>query len=484
MGAFHIPNVGNIEQQTPTPMEPRRIPYAQAPRLISPLGEAGSRIEEEGKQLGNILALQGRQKQVLDSAQADEDLKSQFGQVFEDARTMPGDQQAQYVKDNTQKIADAMLKDPNNAHIAPFLQKRIPMLQGLYIGEAQRSGAAATMQAHTEQLKSLNTNSANDIARQFDPATFQDTTGATLARNQADARIDQTWPNDPMKQAAFKQDLENKIAPARAQYIAQNQPEAIDKYLKSTNYPFSAEQIQNFQTISRNAIEKPYHDAQAAHDATVAQTNTDLNKLAQDKSPDLYQQAYAASKAGYITHERFEDLTNTKWQGPKAVSDPSTMAFWQKKIQTDPTSVSTADISAIDKDTISPGDRATLRASLDDTMKGVKQGMTAQYLRSRSAIREALTPSIMVNPENTRMRIEGALSDLDAAYKGGELKSPQDIQNIQNAILKANGPKVPRKSPVVHITAPGGVPIPPAIAAKVAAEARSKNFEAGPPGGE
>jgi hypothetical protein len=489
MGGFaKIPAIPQIQPDVQAPMEPRRTRLADIPETkgLGDLIPSALGAVRAGADLGQVIQVQNAHKAILDSAQAEENIKNQFNQVRVDSQQLPGDQQAQYVQQHTQDISDKFLSDPANSHISAYMGTRIPALQGLFVRDAQEGGAHATALEHDATNKSLNTQGATDAASDFKinpDGSIVDGPRAQAVRGQVQNRVNAQWGKNPAMANAYMQDFEAKVAPERAQFIAQNQPELIGKYLAGQPGKFTPEQINNFNTIARDALEKPYLDALAAHKAKSQAVSDDLDKMQSTGTPGLQPAAFAAKRAGFVSAERYEELTNIKWQDPKAQSAPGLVDGYKAMIDKDPYSVSEATVGGISSDDISPNDRRGLQAYRANALADAKTGLGAQFLRSMQSIREAMRPGMATtNLEAKKLQTDGMLSDLRAAKEDGEIKTPQALADYANKLIKANLPAgaAPKKPVTIHI----GVPIAPGTAAKIAAEARARGWEAGTPGAD
>lgn len=173
----------SIPQIAPTVGVPDSPPrYARtAPQIPSPQGEAiaraGRGLGELTSNLGGILAVQQRHQQILDADTAEEGYKSQMAGVVAQSKQLQGNQQAPFVAEQSNKIAQQMLDDPNNSHIAGYLGTRLPAIGGIFRAQAMEAGIAQTAREHDDQFQQIGKNLAAQAAPDFQVGT------ANLARN-------------------------------------------------------------------------------------------------------------------------------------------------------------------------------------------------------------------------------------------------------------------------------------------------------------
>jgi hypothetical protein len=472
------PEVGGVAEY--------RAPVARAPDVSSGLEKGAQQVAQVTSEFSKMLIEQGRHQQIIDAAGAEEKVKDQFSQIRVDAQQLPGNQQLDYVKQQTDAVSKQILQDPNNAHIRGYLGQRIPELRGIIVDDARVHAATATMADQKAEMDKLDQKmAANDIAGDYKigpDGKFVDGPQAAAARQQVYNRYDALHPKDTILSDANKRDFDARAAMERAQFIAQNKPDDLNKYLTSLQGQFSPEQLNNFQRLARDAYEAPYHMAQAQHEAEAQKARDQIDEMVKNHDPNLYKTAYAAVKAEFISREHFEDVTGTKWKDPAVRTDPALMNSYAKDIADDPYRLSEADIAAIPSDQISPDDRRILRATRSDAVQKAKGAVGSQLIRSKDDIRNQLHNKIAssIDAEGQRLKVEGAIGDLDALVKDGTIRSAADVQKYSQQIIDANtrGRKTVKPSRE-HIVGP----LPPGVAANAASEARKRNWEPSGPAG-
>lgn len=311
--------------------------------------------------------------------------------------------------------------------------------------------------------------------------TFQEGDVAKAARRAYYKAIDIAYPNSPDIANDYKQKWEQKLIAKRGEAIAFDtkvSPGLLDAYIKTQK--FTPEQVSQLRNIRIGTIEAPYHLATANHEAQVAQTEASLDKQATAHDPGLANAAYQAKLAGFIDTQKYENYTHSKWRDPYATSAPGLVESYLKDIDQNPNRYSAADIAAIPADEISPDDRRKVQAARADGESYAKKAVGGEYLRALDTVRHALTPNIVINKEAVAARVEAALTSLRAAKEEGQFQTTKDVQDFTKQVLATYTVGKPKK-PVEHVVAPSAPPVklPPAIAAKIAAEARASAWEPG-----
>jgi hypothetical protein len=323
------PEVGGVAEY--------RAPVARAPQVGEGLEQGAKQVSEATSDLGKFLIEQGRHQQIIDSAGAEESLKDQFNQIRVDARQLPGNQQAQYVKDQTTAVGKQILEDPNNAHIRAYLGTRIPELQGVVLDDARLYGAEQTMRDQKAQNDRLDQKvAANDVAGSYvvqPDGKIVDGTQAAAARAQTYSRYDALHPLNPILSAANKRDFDTKATEARAQYIARNpdaaHPDLLNNFIQQNRDVITPEmetQLHNAQTA---AVNEPMRQQEAGFTALRASSlQYQQDYIAKNGHPDM---ARLESDAQWkrIQPEDYQRLSGQQYFEP---TPPGVLASYQTQI--------------------------------------------------------------------------------------------------------------------------------------------------------
>jgi hypothetical protein len=325
------PDVGGVAEY--------HAPLASVPDVSSGLKEGAQQITQATSEFSKMLVEQGRHQQVIDSASAEEDLKDQFNQIRVDARQLPGNQQAQYVKDQTTAVGKRVLEDPNNAHIRGYLGTRIPEIQGVVLDDARLYGAEQTMRDQRAQNDRLDQKvAANDVAGSYvvgpNGKVIDNPKGtAGPARQQVYARYDAMFPLNPIMAGALKHDFDIKATEARAQYIARNpdaaHPDLLNNFIEQNRdviTPQMETELHNAQTAAVNEPMRQQEAGFTALRATSLQYQQDF--IAKNGHPDM---ARLESDAQWkrITPEDYQRLSGQQYFEP---TPPGVLASYQTQI--------------------------------------------------------------------------------------------------------------------------------------------------------
>ena len=404
--------------------------------------------------------MQARHQLLLDADTAETNFKSKLNDAYVNAKTtLPGNQWKQSVTDSAAQLQQQMLDDPANAHIKNFLGTRLPQLTAVVADDANVSGALQTAKDQHDQKKLIGQQLANTAGADFAVApdgTVQDGPTAQAARAKYQSLTNSFWAKNPDAARNDMQEFEQQVIQQRAQSIAQkgpaSQPMLLDRYVAAHGENFDPAQLEHLYNMRTAAVEAPYKASEAAHKSIVAQKIGALDQAASTHDPNLAALAGAARQGGWIDDQQYRNYTNTKWRDPGNTSDPAVVSAYTNGIGDRPFAYSPADIEAIDKDSISPNDRAKLKAQLYDTQHAAKQTIGAEYYNSRELIKEAMAPGIVnVNPEATRLRSEAALSDLETPYKDGHFEKAQDVIDMRNKIIQNYTKGRPTRAPIPHV---------------------------------
>jgi hypothetical protein len=241
-----------------------------------------------------------------------------------DARQLPGNQQADYVKQQTTAVGKKILEDPGNAHISGYLRQRIPELQGVIVDDARLYGAEQTLRDQKAQNDALDQKvAANDVAGSYVVAPdgqVVDGTQAAAARAQTYARYDALHPLNPILSAANKRDFDTKATLARAQYIARNpdaaHPDLLNNFIQQNRADITPEmetQLHNAQTA---AVNEPMRQREAGWTAVRAASMAYQDDyIAKNGHPDM---ARLESDAQWkrITPEDYQRVSGQQYFEP------------------------------------------------------------------------------------------------------------------------------------------------------------------------
>ena len=479
-GVVRIPTV---DQNVGTPQRDRGP--ALAHDLESPIARGLGIVGQAAQRVGAYSQRAARAQIVLDAADAQEDFQDGAAQIYAQAKQLPGDQWAPTVKQQTDDLAQKILDDPNNQSARFLLAKRLPRLQARIYTEATSAGMVQTAHENDEQLKTLGSKLASQAGSAYQVGTdgqVQDAPVANGPRQQYYNLVDQMWPKNPVMAQGYKTAFENQVVQQRAQAIAIDpnaKPSTLDSFIKSQPGQFDPEQQLKLRNMAIGAVEAPYHQVTAAHEALSAQAITGLDQMATTHDPSLANAAYKARSGGLIDDKQYENYAHSKWRDPYATSAPGLVAGYAKDIDQNPFRYSSADIAAIPADEISPDDRRQLQAHRADSEAFAKKAVGGEYLRSLDSLRSALTPNIIVNKEAVDARVNAALTSMRAAKEEGQFQSVKDVQDMTRRVLDTYQVGKPKQTVQPIKAAPKFAPIAPATAARIAAEARASGWEPG-----
>jgi hypothetical protein len=336
---------GNFSTRVTIPqMEPEvggvaeyRAPVARAPDVSSGLEKGAQQIAQVTSEFGKMLIEQGRHQQVIDSASAEESIKDQFNQIRIDARQLPGNQQAAYVKQQTDAVGKQVLQDPNNAHIRGYLGTQIPALQGVVLDDARLYGAEQTMRDQKAQNDRLDQKvAANDVAGSYvvqPDGKIVDGTQAAAARAQTYSRYDALHPLNPILSAANKRDFDTKATEARAQYIARNpdaaHPDLLNNFIQQNRDVITPEmetQLHNAQTA---AVNEPMRQQEAGFTALRASSlQYQQDFIAKNGHPDMTR-LESDAQWKRITPEDYQRFSGQQYVEP---TPPGVVAGYETQI--------------------------------------------------------------------------------------------------------------------------------------------------------
>lgn len=325
MGAFA--RIPIIEQTVGTPrVGPVSVP--PPPRIESPAAAAVQPLAKAGEELGRILEVQGRHQQILDADAAEENYKNTLTDAYVKAKQLPGAQWAPTVQQQGSDLAKQMLADPANAHIVPYLQKRLPAIQGLIYRDALEAGATQTAREQDGQLKVLTKGLAAQAGADFGP-NFADGPTAQAARQKANSLIDAMWPKNPSAAGFYKSEFENQIVTERAQAIARNRPELLGDFLNANSDKFSPQQQGALMNTATMAINAPLRRIEANNNAARAAAIQYQNDyIAKNGQPDVARLDHDA-QFKLITDGDYRNFTGRDYQMP---SDPAILASYRAQI--------------------------------------------------------------------------------------------------------------------------------------------------------
>lgn len=478
--------IPQIEQNVSTPRGPGPA-LSNPPRGLTAVGALAPAVADTGNELSSILALQAKHQQILDSATAEEKAKSDLSQQMVDIKTnQPPQQWASKFKEFADDYQEKTIGDPANAHIADYLKLRLPQLTGLMATDALESGAVATAQQQHALAEALGKQKAQEAAPDYkflpESFTIKNGPGADAARAQMLGIYKSIYGGRPDMLNAMMANWDREVTVERGKAIAmdtKSAPGLMDAFAKSNN--FTPEQQVELRNMRISAIEAPYHAVTAAHEAAKGEAITTLDQMAHNHDPSIATVAYQQKLAGNLTAEEYENYTHSKWRDPYATSAPGLVESYLKDIDQNPNRYSAADIAAIPADQLTPDDRHKIQAARADAEAFSRKAVGGEYLRSLDSIRTALTPNIIINKEQVEARVNAAMTSMKAAREEGQFQTVKDVQDFTKNVLASYAVGKP-KQPVAHVTgAPVArfAPIPPAIAAKIAAKAAASGWEPG-----
>jgi hypothetical protein len=456
-----------------------------APRIEPPGARALENTGESLGQLGRVLAVQADHQRILDQESARQLIaassKEQEVAAQTDPNVTPNQWSASYTARMTPLI-EKMAADPANQHIADFIQRQAPLMVRMRASDLLEAGLTATAKQQDDlanrHLKTFGNDVGSDYVVGAD-RSISDGPQAQAARAAAKGMIAKMYPASPDMQAAYMKALEKEATEKRAQALALDHPDLLDRFVKANN--FTPEQKVGLRNMAIGGIEAPYHLATANHEALSAQTETHLDALAAAHDPGLANAAYQAKLADLITGPRYEALTHSKWRDPYATSVPGAVDKYLKEIDQNPYSHTVEEINGAPADELSPDDRRRVRAAVVGAQADAKKAVGGEYLRAQGTIRAALTPNMVLpmNSEKVRERIDSALTSMRAAKEEGQFQTVKDVQDFTKQVLATYQTGKPKKIVEPIKAAPKLMPIPPAVAPKIAAEARASGWEPG-----
>jgi soluble cytochrome b562 len=459
--------------------------YARtAPQIPAPEAKGEAQVGEGLGKLADILAVQYQHKQILDADTVSNGVRKGLTQALVDVKQLPGDQQADAFKQKSNDILQAALTDPQNAHIAGYLQSELPKMGAQYADEALRAGASQTMVDHHNQVTINGKTAANIAGPNFvikPDGTFANNAQADAVEQNHLGMIQALYGKNPNTANALIANYNQDKSLNRAQAIARNpdpsNPGALDSFLNQNSGRFTASEVGALQRVSDMAVREPIRQSETAHALARAQTVTKLDGMMNAHDPGLVQAATEAYHDGMISQQEGRIYTHGKIFDDSA---PGVVDFWKDRITNDPNSVSAADIQAIDPNTINGPDRNRLIAWRTDTLEAAKKPLKASYDQAQQAIRDMFPKSFMSDDFTHRTQnMSEALGDLKTAWDAGEFKTPSDVQKQVEAIRRRYAPA---SKPVPHVPLPSTITREQAL--RAAERARSVNFVITPAGDE
>lgn len=456
--------------------------YARgAPQIPDPMSRnleiAGRGIAEVGNSIGGILAVQQRHQQILDADAAEENFKASMAQTLVNAKQLPGAAWAPTVASQSADLIQKTLEDPANSHIAPYLKARLPAIAGMFHTQALESGAAQTAKEQDDQYNVVTGNLAAQVGDNYQvnpDGTIGDGPAAQAARAKNDGFAKAMWGQNPNMLAVKQQQFDDKAVMQRAQAIARNpdaaHPDLLNTYLNQNAGKFDPQQESQLKSSFDQAVREPIRQAETAHGLAQVGLKQQLDQMSAAHDPNLVSKAAQAVQDGFLSQEDYRNYAHAKYYDPSA---PGVKEFWQNKITDDPFSVSAADISAIDPNTLNGPDRNSLVAWRVDTLNAAKKPLKAAYDKAQQDIRDMFPRGYM--PEDFTHRTENmarALGDMKTAYDAGEFEKPTEMQKYVDQIRDRYAPK---SKPIAHVPLPSTITRDQAL--KAAERAKSVGFD-------
>ena len=481
-----------IDQSVPAAGVPNRPRPAllDTEKPTSPIGSALSAAGESGEAVARVAQIQAYHKNLLDSFSAEADYKDRANSIYNTAKQLPGDQWAPTVTKQLADLSQKMLSDPNNANIAPFLQKRIPALQTMFIDDARTAGMVQTAHEQDDQLKAFSGKLGAQAGASYTvnpDGSIADGAATGPARAQAFGLIDQMSGKNPTVNAFHKQLFEDSLIQQRAQAIARNSPgNVLDSYLNANPGKFTPEQEGSLKTISTAAMNAPIkqwdaNQAQARADALSYQKQ----QIQQTGHPDMTRLAHD-TQFRILKDDDFTGFTGMQYERP---TPQPTKDLYKSRIEN---AASTDDLDAIKGDLhaagankeMNGGDVQEFLTQVAARDKEIKTPAGQANIKALSALQAAYYPADTRTPEGRADRMaqlrnpgvfERAYKQAEAVYKAETFGKPSDPNAYTDAMQKALKafPRPGSGGPAP--AAPAG-PVPglsPADAAKILAAAKA-----------
>jgi hypothetical protein len=403
-----------------------RAPLATAPDVSTGLKEGAQQIAQASSEFGKMLVEQGRHQQIIDSAGAEENIKDQFNQIRVDARQLPGNQQAQYVKDQTTAVGKQMLEDPANAHIRGYLGTRIPQLQGVVLDDARLYGAEQTMRDQKAQNDRLDQKvAANDVAGSYvvgpDGKVIDNPKGtAGPARQQVYGRYDAMFPQNPIMAGALKHDFDIKATEARAQYIARNpdaaHPDLLNNFIEQNRdviTPQMETELHNAQTAAVNEPMRQQEAGWTALRASSIQYQQDF--IAKNGHPDMARLEKDAQWKR-IQPEDYQRFSGQQYvePTPKGTLDAFDTAIAGAKSEDDIDAIRFGIESSAANKTMNGRDVPALNVKLQEKLRHLRTEAGPADVTASGGLEDYYTPNA-----NERLRLggTGGLAEFESAKK-------------------------------------------------------------------
>jgi hypothetical protein len=329
MGGFA--QIPQIQQTVGVADVPPR--YARtAPQIPAPEAKGEAQVGEGLGKLADILAVQYQHKQILDADTVSNGVRQGLTQALVDVKQLPGDQQADAFKQKSNDILQAALTDPQNAHIAGYLQSELPKMGAQYADEALRAGASQTMQEHHQQVVFNGKQTANLSGADYKidaQGNFNDGEIAKAAEQNFVTQVNSMYGKNPNVANEILAGYQQQKLEKRMQSVAENDPMQIGAFIKGLPPGIDPLQLQAAFTHANQSLEKDAHllDANYAQARGKAmQYQNDF--IAKNGHPDMDQLEKDARNLT-IRPEDYTHITGMEYQRP---TDPATLESYKDRI--------------------------------------------------------------------------------------------------------------------------------------------------------